>query len=321
MYNNTEKNELWHNRILNTLIYIRFVLEYSDKRGQMIEDQHVKGRRDGEFYLASLTDVERELPFHLVGAGCDFFQYPVNRPFGYPVYQWIQTISGDGVLELENQRFPVPEGYGFLLYPGDQHSYSPAEDNWHVHWITINGYHIESILKYIGLKRSGVFAISEPIVLASHIRKALRVLENPTDMTGLDGSVIAYQLLMDLFKYVWNDEKENHDSHSKRLRLVFEMIDREIDSSLTIDRLAEVAGVTPQYFCEIFKTVTKQRPTEYINQRRIDRAREIIIREPLKKISDIAAEVGFESNSYFSTVFKKQEGISPNKFREFNSLI
>ncbi|OQY34330.1 MAG: hypothetical protein B6241_04930, partial [Spirochaetaceae bacterium 4572_59] len=32
-------------------------------------------------------------------------------------------------------------------------------------------------------------------------------------------------------------------------------------------------------------------------------------------------EVGFESNSYFSTVFKKQEGIGPNKFREYNSLI
>ncbi|OQY33489.1 MAG: hypothetical protein B6241_07955 [Spirochaetaceae bacterium 4572_59] len=34
-----------------------------------------------------------------------------------------------------------------------------------------------------------------------------------------------------------------------------------------------------------------------------------------------ASEVGFESNSYFSTVFKKQEGIGPNKFREYNSLI
>jgi hypothetical protein len=63
-------------------------------------------------------------------------------------------------------------------------------------------------------------------------------------MTGLDGSVIAYQLLMDLFKYVWNDEKENHDSHSKRLKPVFELIDRELGQPLNIERLAVVAGVT-----------------------------------------------------------------------------
>ena len=287
----------------------------------MLKDQHAQGRRDGEFYLASLTDMEKELPFHLVGAGCDFYQYPVSRPFGYPVFQWIQTQSGGGILELESGTYPVPEGHGFLLYPGDRHSYHPLDDEWHVNWITINGYHIENMLQYIGLKKSGVFAISEPLVLASHIRKAVHLLKNPTDTTGLSGSVAAYQLLMDLFKYVWNDEKEDHSLYSKRLKAVFEQIDRELDTALSIDRLAETVGVTPQYFCEIFKTVTNQRPTEYINQRRIDRAKEIIIREPLKKISEIAAMVGFDNNSYFSTVFRKQEGLSPNKFREFNSLI
>jgi len=54
----------------------------------MIEDQHERGRRDGEFYLASLSDVERELPFHLVGAGCDFFQYPVKLFPGKESWNW-----------------------------------------------------------------------------------------------------------------------------------------------------------------------------------------------------------------------------------------
>lgn len=287
----------------------------------MIENQHTKGRRDGEFYLAGLTDLEKELPFHLVGVGYDFYQYPVHRPFGYPVYQWIQTVSGTGILELNGVKYKVPEEYGFLLYPGDAHAYYPADDKpWRVHWITINGYHIESILQYSGLKKSSVFAISEPMVLNSLIHKALNLLKKPSEMTGLNGSVLAYQLMMDLFKYVWNDEKENHSHHSSRLKGVFEQIDRELGGALTIDDLAKTAGVTPQYFCELFKIATKQRPTEYINRRRIDRAKEIIIRQPHKKLNDIAKDVGFESNSYFSTVFRKLEGISPNQFRDFNSL-
>jgi quercetin dioxygenase-like cupin family protein len=67
-------------------------------------------------------------------------KYPVHRPFGYPVYQWIQTVSGIGILELNGEKYEVPEGYGFLLYPGGAHAYYPADDKpWRVHWITITG--------------------------------------------------------------------------------------------------------------------------------------------------------------------------------------
>ncbi|WP_081719720.1 helix-turn-helix transcriptional regulator [Salinispira pacifica] len=74
----------------------------------------------------------------------------------------------------------------------------------------------------------------------------------------------------------------------------------------------------PQYFCELFKSVTTQRPVEYINQRRIDRAKERLLKEPHARIHDIAAGVGFESDSYFGTVFKRFEGISPREYRETN---
>jgi len=283
-----------------------------------MENQHDKGRREGKYLTANLTEIEKELPFHLVGAGCDFYQYPIERPFGYPVYQWVQTKSGSGILETSGEKNPVPPGHGMLIFPGAAHSYYANEEPWHVHWITINGYHIESMLNYKGIKKCGVFAVSEPPVLESHIRKALQILSKPSELAGLDGSVLAYQLLIDLFKYVWNEKQENHKYNSKRINSIIDLIEKNLGSVLSIEHLAETAGVTPQYFCEIFKNVTNQRPTEYINQRRIDKAKNLILLDPVKKIGDIAIEVGFESNSYFATVFRKQEGLSPNKYRELN---
>jgi len=285
----------------------------------MIKDQHERGRRDGQFSLASLTDVEKELPFHLVGAGCDFYQYKVTRPFGYPVYQWIQTESGTGILELEGAKYRVPEGSGFILYPEDAHVYYSEEGDWYNHWITFNGHHIESMLKHIGLNKSGVYSLSEHMSVAALIRKAVSSLASPGEMTGLNGSVIAYELLIDLFKYVRSDDNESRHASYKRLIPVFKYIDQNLDKPFGIDGLAAEIGITPQYFCEIFKQVTKQRPTEYINRCRIERAKELMIRYPSRKIHIIAGDVGFESNSYFSTVFKKQEGLSPAQFREFNS--
>lgn len=284
----------------------------------MLEDQHEKGRKDGKYLLAQLSEIEKELPFHLVGAGCDFYQYPIDRPFGYNAYQWLQTISGVGILELGGESYPVPEGYGMFLYPQTPHAYYAAEEPWHVHWMTVNGYHIESMLHYIGIKKSGVFAISEPPVMGALIRKALQILSNPSEMTGLDGSVSAYQLLISLYKYVVNDFTDNSDYTTRRLTDVFELIEQKINEPLTIERLAETASVTPQYFCEIFKEATHQRPVEYINQRRISKAKELLLMTPAMKIQEIASAVGFDNGSYFATVFKKQEGLSPNKFRELN---
>ncbi len=281
----------------------------------MIENQHDEGRREGVFQLATQTELEKELPFHLVGAGCDFYQYVIDRPFGYPVYQWIQTISGTGILEVNGRSLLVPPDSGMLLYPGIPHAYHAQTPPWYVHWITFNGHHIENMLHYIGMKESNVFSISDPLIIASHIRKALQILSGSTELTGLDGSVMAYQFLIDLFKYVQNNNNESHNFNVKRINQVFAYIGENLGRQITNEDLADVAGVTPQYFCEIFKEVTQQRPTEYLNQRRIDRAKELMLKFPFRKISDISAEVGFESSSYFATVFKNLEGLSPNKYR------
>ena len=232
------------------------------------------------------------------------------------MYQWIQTIAGTGVLTIEGEDVAVPLGYGMLLYPGVAHAYKALESPWYVHWFTFNGHHIESMLQYIGLRRSGVFAVSDPLVLEGHIRKGLHILSGKNEMTGLDGSVMAYQFLIDLFKYVKTNHHTSHDINLKRIKEVFSYIGDHNSTHIGIEELADVAGVTPQYFCEIFKEVMQQRPTEYFNQRRIDRAKELMVKFPFKKISEIAREVGFESNGYFATVFKKQEGLSPNKYRE-----
>ncbi len=289
-----------------------------------MENQHDLGRRDGEFILGQPSEIENELPYQLVGAGCDFYQYPVKRPFGFPTFQWIQTVSGEGVLELESRTqgrsvHEVPPGQGMLLYPNERHAYHARKEPWYVDWITFSGYHIVDMLQYIGLPQTGVYGVSEPPALEHHIRKALSTLKSDYPLRGIDGSAIVYQLMMDFFKYVQREGAVSHDAHVRRLKPALDLIEREIHRSLTLEDLAAEVGVTPQYFCDLFKSITRYRPTEYINQRRVERAKELLIRNPRDKVHDIARQVGFESDSYFSTVFRKYEGVSPRTYRETES--
>jgi AraC-like DNA-binding protein len=284
-----------------------------------LEDQHGRGRRDGDFAFATVTEIERELPFHLVGAGCDFYQYPVDRPFGYPSFQWIQTIRGSGELVNERAHFVVPEGHGMLLYPDEAHRYYALESPWYVHWITLSGRDVAGILHNLGILRTDVFPVSAPAAIEDTVRSALRTLKSRNPLHGIDASVLAYRFLMDLLKYAQPEGENSHGTNTARLAEVFELIEREIHRQIAIEELADTVGVTEQYFCELFKNVTGKRPMEYVNQRRVERAKEILVREPGLSIQEVGARVGLESSSYFATVFRKYSAMSPRQFRETNA--
>lgn len=284
-----------------------------------MKNQHDQGRRDGQFVLSTPSEVENELPFQLIGAGCDFYQYPIERPFGFPVFQWIHTISGRGRLEHGNGSCEGYAGTGLLLYPDEAHTYRAVEEPWYVHWISFSGNRVASMLHYLGMDHSGCYPVSDGALIASRIRKALTLLQSDYPLRGIDGSAVIYQLLLDFLKYIQQEGAESRDIHVQRLKPALDLIEAELHRPLSLDDLAATVGVTPQYFCELFRSLTSHRPTEYINQRRVDRARELLLREPQARVHDIARRVGFESDSYFSTVFRRYEGVSPRVYRETNA--
>ena len=60
---------------------------------------------------------------------------------------------------------------------------------------------------------------------------------------------------------------------------------------------------------------TGKTSTEHVQLNLIDEAKNILL-NPEKSISEVAYELGFESPPYFSSLFKKKEGISPSAYRE-----
>ena len=83
--------------------------------------------------------------------------------------------------------------------------------------------------------------------------------------------------------------------------------------------LAEIAGITPQHLCRIFKETMNMRPNEYLTQRRLQEAKSLLQRNELP-ISEIAVRSGFPDAGYFSTVFKKHEGLSPLEYKKHIGL-
>ncbi len=275
-------------------------------------------RPEEKIAYSNLTEMEKELPYQLVGVGCDFHQHPIDRPFGYPTYQWIQTYEGRGILQLNGEDHDVPVNQGMLLYPGVAHEYRETDEIWYVHWITFNGYHIERMLHKLGFDGSGVYSISDADLLASHIRKGYQLIRQGTALSGMDGSVLIYQLLFDLYRGVQTGGGLSHNDRAHRLKPVFDFINRNLNHVITVEELANIIGITPQHFCVLFKDVTGFRPVEYINSHRIKLAKDLLVREPSLNVSEVGKRVGFDNNSYFSTTFRKIEGISPRQYKDLH---
>ncbi len=90
-------------------------------------------------------------------------------------------------------------------------------------------------------------------------------------------------------------------------------INSHIEERLTLNEVAAVFGLSPNYLSSLFKKSCHVGFTEYVTQRKISRAKSLLLEQD-RKIYEVADLLGFESAFYFSKVFKKVEGVSPREF-------
>ncbi|CAH1195139.1 Regulator of RpoS [Paenibacillus auburnensis] len=86
--------------------------------------------------------------------------------------------------------------------------------------------------------------------------------------------------------------------------------------------LEEVSGryhFHPSYFSTLFKSIAEIGFSEYVQKVRIDEAKKLILSTD-KKMNEIALCVGYRDAAYFNKTFKKETGVSPNKYKRIQKL-
>ena len=101
---------------------------------------------------------------------------------------------------------------------------------------------------------------------------------------------------------------------SQKLKDLIIWIQDHHSGPLSIEDAAAKMEFSQEYFCRFFKKATGMSFTEYVNDYRLTQAAGDIERGE-KSISDIAADHGFDNDSYFFRLFKKKFGTTPLKYR------
>lgn len=99
-----------------------------------------------------------------------------------------------------------------------------------------------------------------------------------------------------------------------RLRRVTDYIEAHLAEDVSLDDLAAVANLSTHHFGEAFKASTGTSPYRYLIERRIHRAKELLLGAD-RSIAEVALTVGFASHSHFTDNFRKLTGTTPSRFR------
>jgi AraC family transcriptional regulator len=103
----------------------------------------------------------------------------------------------------------------------------------------------------------------------------------------------------------------------RKLKRAIDFIDHHISEEggrLALGDLAKEVGMSYYHFSRAFKQSMGSSPTQYIAERRVDRARKLL-EETEQPIAEVALRAGFSSQSHFTTTFHKMTGLTPKTFR------
>lgn len=87
-----------------------------------------------------------------------------------------------------------------------------------------------------------------------------------------------------------------------------------IDDDLSVEVLAQKAGLSPRHFSRLFKQVFKVTPADFMEQMRLGEARRRLL-VPETTITSVASSVGFKSADAFRRAFERRLGVTPSGFR------
>lgn len=131
--------------------------------------------------------------------------------------------------------------------------------------------------------------------------------------------LIACQLLLHVNRHVQSirvkDTVLEAPAGPHWMRELLHEIDEHPEHDVSLTRLAEKANVSAAHFSRVFRQFTTMNVTQYINAKRIIRAKELLTHSQ-ENIQTISEQCGYETTTHFYRVFKALTGLTPSKYRQ-----
>ncbi len=248
-------------------------------------------------------------------------------PHKHSFYQLVYFSGGRGGHSIDFVYFPVEPGQLYFMIPGQVHSwdFEGLPDGFIVNFSEqyIAGFlaeprYLEQFTFFSGIAQEQVIVLPEPVRPAIQDLLEGIVREGNSAAPLKDDMVRA--ALVQLFILVSRNAgadttKQTTNYNTVVLRNFQKLIDQHYKEKKLTKDYAAMLYITPNHLNALCKDVTGRSAGELIRDRVLLEAKRLLVNAKLS-ISQIATELQFMDNSYFSKFFKKYEGVTPEVFRK-----
>lgn len=172
-----------------------------------------------------------------------------------------------------------------------------------ISYSAITFYHYDNIPAYI---------LIGPYIMQANKSSKINIYD--CDILSINKSLLDDVITL-YSKIILSKYKNQNESLSPLIKRSIEYIEKNYSKDFSIDELCSELNINKCYFCCVFKNETGQTFINYLNNYKVEKSKELLANTNYSLL-DIALSVGFNNQSYYSTVFKKLTNQSPIKYRE-----
>ena len=242
-----------------------------------------------------------------------------QRPDGAGQDHLMLCTDGHGFVEINGQRAHLTKDHLLIVPRETAHTYWAADDDpWSIYWVHFLGddadYYLDRIPR-----------VGQPIPIETSARnEAVRLfrycLDALHDGYGLPTLIYAAQatqhiLSLLLYRNQSLPMEQSSGPHRSSIESVVEYMQNNLNENLRLGDFAREAGMSVSHFSERFRRQTGQSPMAYFIHLRMRLACRLLDLSG-KPVKVVALEIGYRDPYYFSRLFKKSMGISPDKYRD-----
>lgn len=269
--------------------------------------------RESDYFVHLPGKAAREMFFYPLYCGHFIYNkgYHLHRE-SYDSFLLMYLQSGTMTLELEGTKRKAAAGSFVLIDCYRPHSYS-TDTGCEVLWCHFDGPCARAYYDCCISHLDHVFSLTDPYP----VRKKLEAIYQIFASGGVIKEPPLSKYLNDILTafLLYTPIHIGNAGHSETAESTISYINEHFAQNLSIEELADLAGLSQYHFIRTFKKETGFTPHEYLVNIRINTAKYLLKNSRLP-VKDICFNTGFSCESVFCSAFKKHMGITPVEYRK-----
>ena len=254
--------------------------------------------------------------------------FSVKYPHRHDFFEVLYLLKGSGFHVIDGNKYEIQPPSVFFMSPGQAHKIEFSSDiEGYIFIFTGDFYLINQSNQNRLIEFPFFFTIRQdnpPLVLTDHkniqfleslFKKGIHELKKETNYSiDLLRSILDLILTFSATLYQYEEENVNKGKGHIVVKRFFQLVEENYQKNLTVAQYADKLAITPNHLTQTVNRLTGKTSSQIIKAKQILEIKRLLVHSNLG-VSEIANQLNFPDQSYFTKFFKRETGISPLQYR------